>query len=49
MNIQSLGGTLSERRAVPRQQCAAAVLIIRPAALDYNPETALTNKMRVLT
>jgi hypothetical protein len=41
MNIQSLGGTLSAR-----QQCAAAVLMIRPAAFDYNPETALTNKMQ---
>ena len=29
-----------------RQQCAGAVLMIRPAAFDYNPETALTNKMQ---
>jgi hypothetical protein len=28
------------------QQCAAAVLMIRPAAFDYNPETAATNKMQ---
>lgn len=42
MNIQSLGGTLS----APRQQCAGAVLMIRPAAFDYNPETALTNRMQ---
>jgi hypothetical protein len=41
MNIQSLGGTLSAR-----QQCAGAVLMIRPAAFDYNPETAVTNKMQ---
>src|SRR5580698_9424485 len=41
---QSLGDTLSERP--PRQQCAGAVLMIRPAAFDYNPETALTNKMQ---
>jgi hypothetical protein len=46
MNIQSLGGTLSERPGALRQQCAAAVLMIRPAAFDYNPETALTNKMQ---
>ncbi len=46
MNIQSLGGTLSERRGALRQQCAGAVLMIRPAAFDYNPETALTNKMQ---
>ena len=41
---QSLGDTLSERP--PRQQCAGSVLMIRPAAFDYNPETALTNKMQ---
>ncbi len=46
MTIQSLGGTLSERARAPRQQCASAVLMIRPAAFDYNPETALTNKMQ---
>ena len=28
------------------QQCASAVLMIRPAAFDYNPETAATNKMQ---
>src|SRR6185312_5332060 len=46
MNIQSLGGALSERPGALRQQCADAVLMIRPAAFDYNPETALTNKMQ---
>jgi hypothetical protein len=46
MNIQSLGDTLSEGPRTPREQCAAAVLMIRPAAFDYNPETALTNKMQ---
>lgn len=46
MNIQSLGGTLSERPGALRQQCADAVLMIRPAAFDYNPETALTNRMQ---
>src|SRR3569833_2367396 len=46
MNIQSLGGTLSEHPETLRQQCAGAVLMIRPAAFDYNPETALTNKMQ---
>jgi len=46
MNIQSLGGTLSEQPRALRQQCAGAVLMIRPAAFDYNPETALTNKMQ---
>ena len=46
MSIQSLGGTLSERPGALRQQCAGAVLMIRPAAFDYNPETALTNKLQ---
>jgi hypothetical protein len=41
---QSLGDALSERP--PQQQCADAVLMIRPASFDYNPETALTNKMQ---
>jgi hypothetical protein len=27
-------------------QCAEAVLMIRPAAFDYNPETAITNSMQ---
>jgi hypothetical protein len=28
------------------EQCASAVLMIRPAAFDYNPETAATNTMQ---
>jgi hypothetical protein len=28
------------------EQCASAVLMIRPAAFDYNPETAATNSMQ---
>jgi hypothetical protein len=28
------------------EQCAGAVLMIRPAAFDYNPETAATNSMQ---
>ena len=31
---------------MPQQQCADAVLMIRPAAFDYNPETAATNRMQ---
>jgi hypothetical protein len=31
---------------MPRAQCADAVLMIRPAAFDYNPETAITNSMQ---
>jgi hypothetical protein len=31
---------------LPRQQCAGAVLMIRPAAFDYNPETAATNSLQ---
>jgi hypothetical protein len=29
-----------------RTQCAAAVMMIRPAAFDYNPQTAATNRMQ---
>jgi hypothetical protein len=46
MNIQGLGDTPSAGSSGLRQQCADAVLMIRPAAFDYNPETALTNKMQ---
>ena len=35
-----------DRRAARPQQCADAVLMIRPAAFDYNPETAATNGMQ---
>lgn len=31
---------------MPRQQCAGAVLMVKPAAFGYNPETALTNNMQ---
>jgi len=31
---------------VPQQQCVDAVLMIRPAAFDYNPETAGTNALQ---
>jgi hypothetical protein len=30
-----------------RTQCAAAVMMIRPAAFDYNPQTAASNRMQV--
>jgi hypothetical protein len=46
MNIQSLGDAHAEKPRAARQQCAGAVLMIRPAAFGYNPETALTNKMQ---
>jgi len=46
MGIESLGGTLHQEQQAARQQCASAVLMIRPAAFDYNAETALTNKMQ---
>lgn len=35
-------------KPIPRAQCADAVLMIRPAAFDYNPETAVTNSMQQL-
>jgi hypothetical protein len=31
---------------MPRQQCAGAVLMVRPAAFGYNPETAATNHLQ---
>lgn len=34
------------RQPSPGQQCAGAVLMIRPASFDYNPETAATNTMQ---
>jgi hypothetical protein len=46
MSIESLGGAQSQRPQVMPQQCASAVLMIRPAAFDYNPQTAVTNKMQ---
>ncbi|MFL6602469.1 MAG: citrulline utilization hydrolase CtlX [Steroidobacteraceae bacterium] len=46
MSIESLGGAQARSPKTAPQQCAGAVLMIRPAAFDYNPETALTNKMQ---
>lgn len=37
--------TESQHDPLPRAQCADAVLMIRPASFDYNPETAATNSM----
>jgi hypothetical protein len=31
---------------MPRQQCAGAVLMVKPAAFGYNPETAVTNHLQ---
>jgi hypothetical protein len=38
--------TESFSNPTPRAQCADAVLMIRPASFDYNPETAVTNSMQ---
>src|ERR1700761_5861256 len=46
MSNESLGGAPSLNRDTRPQQSASAVLMIRPAAFDYNPETAVTNKMQ---
>src|SRR5690242_14918173 len=46
MSIESLGGAQSRSPQRTPQQCASAVLMIRPAAFDYNPETAATNTMQ---
>jgi len=37
---------MPDSRNLPRPQCASAVLMIRPAAFDYNPETAGTNSLQ---
>jgi hypothetical protein len=50
--IESLSGASAPQgakrpqRGLPRRQLATAVLMVRPAAFDYNPETALTNTMQ---
>jgi len=46
MSIESSGGAQAPRTQGLPQQCASAVLMIRPAAFDYNPETAATNRMQ---
>jgi hypothetical protein len=46
MSIESLGDAQARSPEKAPQQCAGAVLMIRPAAFDYNPETAVTNKMQ---
>ena len=39
MTIQSLGGAKTGNPLSTAQQCAGAVLMIRPAAFQYNPQT----------
>jgi hypothetical protein len=46
MSNESLDGASSRGSIETPQQSAGAVLMIRPAAFDYNPETAATNKMQ---
>jgi hypothetical protein len=46
MSIESLGGAQSRSPEMAPQQCASAVLMIRPAGFDYNPQTAVTNRMQ---
>jgi hypothetical protein len=46
MTIESLGGATSRDSKPTPQQGAGAVLMIRPAAFDYNPQTAATNRMQ---
>lgn len=46
MSIDSLGGARPGRDRAAAQQCAGAVLMIRPAAFEYNPETAATNMLQ---
>src|SRR5512146_2132023 len=46
MSNDDPGGGLAARQRASREQCAGAVLMIRPASFDYNPETAATNSMQ---
>jgi hypothetical protein len=46
MSVASLGGARSWQTRQALQQSAGAVLMIRPAAFDYNPQTALTNALQ---
>ncbi|HEY3786387.1 MAG TPA: arginine deiminase-related protein [Steroidobacteraceae bacterium] len=46
MSIHSLGGAQSGGHQGALQQCAGAVLMIRPAGFEYNPETASTNMLQ---
>jgi hypothetical protein len=46
MSNDDPGEGLTARQRASRQQCAGAVLMIRPASFDYNPETAATNSMQ---
>ena len=45
MTIETVGGPQPGRNNPP-QQSASAVLMIRPAAFGYNPQTATTNRMQ---
>src|SRR3954464_14543445 len=46
MGASSVTESPPVNKEVTLHQCATAVLMIRPAAFDYNPETAVTNKMQ---
>ncbi len=46
MGIQSRGAVPPAKPDKPLQQCAGAVVMIRPAAFQYNPQTASTNRMQ---
>jgi hypothetical protein len=46
MSIESLGGAQGNEVKPSLEQCTGAVLMIRPAAFDYNPQTAATNRMQ---
>jgi hypothetical protein len=46
MATTSLGAPQAGSPPKKRQQCVGAVLMIRPAAFDYNPQTAVTNKLQ---
>jgi hypothetical protein len=46
MSTDTPGELAGAERRLARRQCAEAVLMVRPASFDYNPETAASNRMQ---
>ncbi|HEY6482918.1 MAG TPA: arginine deiminase-related protein [Steroidobacteraceae bacterium] len=47
MGLGNSAGTLIDEPRTALPQCTGAVLMVRPAACGYNPETAATNKLQM--
>ncbi len=46
MGSETASEALAAERGGSRRQCAEAVLVVRPAAFGYNPQTAATNTLQ---